>query len=114
MTDEAVALLKRRYRGGGRHRRFPVWYHCSVNEVPDQDNAGATVITIQSMLMQVDGEKIYLLPAWPKNWSVNFRLHAPRRTVIDCQYQDGKIRQLNVTPESRRKDIIIAAQKDAA
>ena len=68
---------------------------------------GGYVITLQSMLMQVDGKKIYLLPAWPKDWSVDFRLHAPRKTVIDCQYRDGKIQQLNVTPESRRKDIII-------
>jgi len=114
VTDEAASMLRRRIHSRAGGRRFPVWYHCSVNEVPDGDNGGTTNITVQSMLMQVDGKKIYLLPAWPKNWNVNFRLHAPAKTVIDCQYQDGKIQQLDVTPKSRRKDIIIVPQKDVA
>ena len=65
------------------------------------------------MLMQVDGKKIYLLPAWPKDWDVNFCMHAPAKTVIDCRYQDGTIQQLDVTPASRRKDIIIVPQEQA-
>ena len=27
------------------------------------------------MLLQVVGRKIYLFPAWPKTWDVNFKLH---------------------------------------
>jgi hypothetical protein len=33
--------------------------------------------------------------------------------VIDCEYQDGKIQKLSVTPTSRRKDIVIVRQEDA-
>jgi hypothetical protein len=31
------------------------------------------------MLMQTVGRKILLLPAWPKNWNADFKLHAPLR-----------------------------------
>ena len=113
LTAEAASMLQRRINSRAGGRRFPVWYHTSVHPVPDQNNGDAISITLQSMLMQVDGNKIYLLPAWPKNWDVNFRLRAPGKTVIDCRYQNGKIEQLDVKPESRRKDIIIVPQKDA-
>ena len=58
------------------------------------------------MLLQPDGDKILLLPAWPKGWDVDFKLHAPRNTVVECVYRGGKIQRLVVTPESRRADIV--------
>ena len=62
--------------------------------------------TVQAMLMQTDGRKIFLLPAWPKDWDVDFKLHAPLQTVIEGEYRDGKLQALKVTPESRRADVI--------
>jgi hypothetical protein len=59
------------------------------------------------MLMQTDGEKIYLLPAWPKDWNVSFKLHAPYQTTVEAKVVNGEIAELKVTPESRRKDIIL-------
>ena len=34
------------------------------------------------MLMQSDGERIVLLPAWPKEWNAEFKLHAPGQVVV--------------------------------
>ena len=65
---------------------------------------------IQEMLMAADpyGDgKIYLLPAWPKDWDVDFKLHAPQQTTVEISVRQGKIVSLKVTPESRKKDIII-------
>jgi hypothetical protein len=59
----------------------------------------------QSMLLQTDGRKVFLLPAWPREWDVEFRLHAPQRTVIEGVYREGTLRSLRVTPESRRADV---------
>jgi len=38
---------------------------------------------------------------------VNFKLHAPKNTVVEGVYRAGKLQQLKVTPESRRKDVCI-------
>ncbi len=65
---------------------------------------------LQRMLVQYDGDEIYLLPAWPKDWNTEFRLHAPGNTMIDCKVENGKIASILVTPESRRKDLFIAPQ----
>jgi alpha-L-fucosidase 2 len=49
--------------------------------VPDQDHAGVIVNALQSMLMLTYDDTIGLLPAWPKDWNVDFKLHAPRQTT---------------------------------
>jgi hypothetical protein len=57
------------------------------------------------MLMQTDGRQIHLLPAWPNDWNVEFKLHAPLRTVVCGKVEGGKLVQCSVQPESRRKDV---------
>ena len=59
------------------------------------------------MLLQHHDDKILLLPAWPADWDVSFKLHAPGQTTVECVFRNGKIQQLKVTPESRRKDLVI-------
>jgi len=50
---------------------------------------------------------VLLFPAWPKDWDVDFKLHAPGNTVIECVYRAGKIETLKVTPARRAKDVEI-------
>ena len=88
--------------------RFPAMY-THGDWVPDLDNGGVCQNTIQSMLMQTNGKKIVLLPAWPKEWQADFKLHAPKNTTIEGRVENGEIRDLKVTPESRRKDVEIRA-----
>ena len=64
------------------------------------------MIGLQEMLMQVDGKKIYLYPAWPKEWDVHFKLYAPYQTTVEGTLKDGKLIDLKVLPESRKADII--------
>lgn len=60
---------------------------------------------LQRMLVQYEGDKILLLPAWPKDWNVSFKLHAPKGTTIEGVYSDGKLDLLKIVPESRRADV---------
>jgi hypothetical protein len=61
---------------------------------------------LQNMLIQTEGNKILLFPAWPASWNVDFKVHAPKNTTVEGRFRNGKIEELNVFPESRRKDII--------
>ena len=63
------------------------------------------------MLMQWDGSKILLLPAWPMEWDVDCRLQAPDMTTIDLVVKDGEIVKLEVFPEERRKDVVIRGNR---
>jgi hypothetical protein len=86
--------------------RFPAFWECKMDGTPDNDHGANSVNTLQSMLLQSDGNKIFLLPAWPENWDVSFKLCAASNTTIECEYRDGKVQSLKVAPESRRSDII--------
>jgi hypothetical protein len=57
------------------------------------------------MLLQTDGRKILLFPAWPKDIDVSFRLHAPGNTVIDAELRGGQVTKLVVTPAGRTADL---------
>jgi hypothetical protein len=62
------------------------------------------------MLMQTDGRQIRLLPAWPQDWDVEFRLRAPYQTTITGKVERGKIVRLEVTPAGRRQDVKVGAE----
>jgi hypothetical protein len=86
--------------------RFPAMWGPNMDWTPDQTHGSNIMTTLQYMLLQSDGDKMYLLPAWPKNWDVSFKLHAPKNTTVQGVYRAGKLEQIKVTPESRRQDIV--------
>ncbi len=85
--------------------RWPAYWGPNFDWLPDQTEGGVFQDTIQSMLMQYDGDKIYLLPAWPRAWNCSFKLNAPGNTVIEGRVVDGVLKDLLVTPSSRIRDI---------
>lgn len=103
MPGEARHALGDRFTRSGPFR-FPAMYIVG-DWVPDHDNGGVCQNTIQSMLMQAIGDRILLLPAWPKEWDVKFKLHAPKNTAIECEVKNGAVIRMTVTPESRRRDV---------
>lgn len=109
LGDEAGRLAVARAARVNRGHRFPAMWGPNFDWVPDQDHGNNILTTLQYMLVQSDGEKIRVLPAWPKGWDVSFKLHAPHRTVVEGVYRSGKLERLKVTPESRAKDTILPA-----
>jgi alpha-L-fucosidase 2 len=99
--DEAVANFTA-YGG----ERFKWFWKPGHDYEPDLDNGGAGQMILQSMLLQVRGDKLLLFPAWPKDWNVDFKLHAPMNTVVEGAYRNGKLERLTVAPSTRAKDIV--------
>jgi hypothetical protein len=88
--------------------RFPAfWVTYPFDAFPDMDHGGCAMIGLQEMLLQTPGDKLLLLPAWPKEWDVDFKLHAPKNTTIEGSIRKGKIKSLKVTPVSRRADVVL-------
>jgi len=84
------------------------WFYPKDDWIPDQDNGGNAMATLQFMLMQCNpGDKaIHLLPAWPADWNCDFKLCAPYNTTVEGSVKDGKVTNLIVTPSSRAKDVV--------
>jgi hypothetical protein len=105
LVDEAAAFTVKKMQDSGR--RYPAFWGPGHDWVPDHNWGGSGMIGMQEMVMQVDDRKIYLLPAWPKDWDVSFKLHAPYNTTVEAVYKGGKVESLKVTPEYRAQDVII-------
>lgn len=75
--------------------------------IPDLDNLGVVQQALQAMLLQGDEKRLALLPAWPEDWDVEFKLHAPGNTVVECAFRQGRLERLQVTPDEPLKDISI-------
>jgi len=116
LTDEAARLTTLKLKESGR--RFPAFWGPGFAWTPEHNWGGSGMIALQEMLLQTEGTKIYLFPAWPKNWDVHFKLHAPYQTTVEAVVRNGKTVLLKVFPESRMKDVInllgIDAQKFTA
>ena len=93
--------------------KFPAFWETKMDGTPDNDHGANSVNTLQAMLLQSHGESIHLLPAWPEDWDVSFKLCAARNTTVEVVYRNGRVISLQVTPESRRKDIIDQSAPEA-
>ncbi|MFI5158770.1 MAG: DUF5703 domain-containing protein [Sphingobacteriales bacterium] len=104
LTKEAADLTLFKLKDSGR--RFPAFWGPGFDWTPDHNWGGSGMIGLQEMLMQVDDKKIYIFPAWPKDWNVHFKLHAPYNTTVEATVKDGKVTSLIVLPKERAKDVI--------
>ena len=106
LADDAHRYL--RLKLGDSGRKFPAFWGPGHDYVPDHNWGGSGMINVQEMLLQVFEGKIYLLPAWPEELDVTFKLWADKRTVVEAEYMDGRLEYV-VTPACRGKDIILPA-----
>ena len=107
LTEDVARRVAAKINNSNGLYRWPATWGPNADWLPDQCHGGNLMTTVQLMLLQAAGKKILLLPAWPKEWDVKFKLHAPGQTTVECDFRGGKVRSLKVTPEERRKDIVL-------
>ncbi len=110
LTEEAKRMVAQRFATKHPGSRFPAFWGPNYDWIPDQDHGCGGMIALQAMLMQTDGDRILLFPAWHKEWDVAFRLQAPGKTVVEGVFREGKLQSLKVTPARREKDVIVMQQ----
>ena len=111
LTDEAKKLVIHDLTNQDKRQKFLAFWDKGHDYAPDEDIGGNGEQTLQLMLMQTEGNRILLLPAWPKEWNCTFKLHAPLKTTVSGTVADGKITSLSVNPNERRKDVMIAGDQ---
>ncbi|MCP4378406.1 MAG: LamG domain-containing protein [bacterium] len=104
---EAKDGLIHRFRNASKQCRFPLYGSAKPDSCPDFDHFGSGSTALQRMLVQEAAGKILLLPAWPADWDVDFKLHLEKKTVISGKVVDGKLTGWSIEPATRRKDVVI-------
>ncbi len=65
--------------------RFPAFFGPGHDWLPDHNWGGAGMVGVQEMLLAPEPGprgKLHLFPAWPVEWNVEFKLHAPGSTIV--------------------------------
>ena len=106
LTGEAKKSLLEEFTSYG-NQQFKWFWSKNSDWIPDMDNGGAGMMTLQLMLMECDGRRIQLLPAWPDDWTADFKLRAPYQTTVEGHVEHGKVTRLKVAPADRAKDIVL-------
>ena len=104
LTNEAAKYTLLKMANSGR--RFPVFWGPGFDWVPDHNWGGSGMIGMQDMLIQEANDKIYLFPAWLKEWNVHFKLYATSNTTVEAELINGKVNIIKVVPQERKTDII--------
>jgi hypothetical protein len=105
LAKEARAYLLQRAKNKHSESRFPVFWGPNYDWIPDQDHGGVLCRGVQSLVMQCEGRRIDLFPAWLFDWDCDFKLKAPYQTTVEGKLRDGKLIELKVTPKERKKDV---------
>ncbi len=110
--EQAARMMISNFASTDPRCRFPAFWGPNQVWTSDISHGGVSMTTLQAMILQVEGKKIYLFPAWPKSWDVNFKLHALYNTTVEGELRNGKLLSLKVTPKSREVDILNMLNKD--
>jgi hypothetical protein len=94
-------------------RRFPLYGQYFADGLPNFPHTGAAATALHRMLVQKAGQKIVLLPAWPKTWDADFKLHLSHETLVYGQVKEGQLVGWSIQPEERRKDVVVAWESNA-
>ena len=113
-ANEAAKGLERRFRTATKALRFPIYGNQTTDGIPDWDHFGSGSIALQRMLVQESPisnlqSRIYLLPAWPAEWDVDFKLHLQGGAVLTGTVKDGKLEKWEIAPASRKGDVVVCA-----
>ena len=106
MAEEAAEILANNCAMKNPGTRFPAMWGPVHDAVPDVDHGANILNTLQLMLLQVEGDRIRILPAWPKDWDVQFRFYVSKETCVQCVYRGGEIVELTVSPPDHRYQLV--------
>lgn len=90
LTDEARDNVLAKIDNTCPGHRFPAIWGPNFDWTPDQDHGSNLLLTLQLMVLQSHGDTVYLLPAFPADWNVDFRLHVRGGGVVEGIYRDHR------------------------
>jgi len=104
---EARDGLIKRFRTASPFHRFPFYGRENPDSCPDFDHFGSGSIALQHMLVQETGDEIHLLPAWPHNWDVKFKLRIRNNGVVEGEVKGGKLLHWDIYPVEFKEKVAI-------
>lgn len=100
LTDDAKKMVVESFSTWDTNFRFPAFWGPNYDWTPDQDHGCVAMNALQRMIIQYEDTTVNLLPAWPKEWDVRFKVSGPNQTTIEGSFENGKMNNLT-TPANK-------------
>lgn len=110
LVEEAKEVLEKKMDDSGR--RFPAFWGPGHDWAPDHNWGGSGMIGLQEMLVQESEGSVYLFPAWPAEWDVEFRLYLPGAAVVTAE-KKGNLVKYQIKGEKEYRVINCLEEKGA-
>ncbi len=91
LVDFAKSDIVNKLRYKHSNFKYPVMFGPNYDWLPDQCHGGNYMITMQKMLTQTYRGVTYLLPSWPKDWNVKFKVVLPDNNFVEGDYNNGEL-----------------------
>ena len=100
LEEEAKKLLIEKVGNSNPHFRFPAMWGPNYDWLPDQTQGGNIMLTLQSMLLQVNnlGDVSLVGSDWPKDWDFQFKLYSPSGSIIVASGKNGSVAVRQLQP----------------
>ena len=89
-TEHCARILRSNAAFQNVNMRCPGMFGPAYDSVPDIDHAATLALLLQTMLLNRNGKKVSVFPAFPANWNVRFRLWLDSDTWIEGSRENGK------------------------
>ncbi|XHR31002.1 MAG: DUF5703 domain-containing protein [Chthoniobacteraceae bacterium] len=93
LGEQAAGVVKANFSRTFSGARFEGFRGPNFDWVPDMDHGAVGMITLQKMLCQSIGNEVYLLPAWPSQWNVHFKVPLAKGACVTGTYNGGVMRE---------------------
>jgi hypothetical protein len=87
LGKEAAGMVAQTFLTKHADSRFPAFWGPNNDWVPDMDHGGGGMSALQYMLLHAEKDGATLLPAWPADWEVDFKLHLPGKEFVEGKYR---------------------------
>lgn len=111
LVAEARDMVVKNFSASNPRTRFPAFWGPNHDWLPDQDHGGVAMMALQAMLFQQIGGRRLLLPAWPQEWNVRFRLHATGGSLVEGEFHDGELVDWKVTPSEAEELVDVCVMR---
>merc|ERR1711871_1914588 len=109
LTSDAIEMVVQRAKAKSKFR-WPGFAAHYQDYEPSSDHFDFQRVAMHYMLLSPlddEAQSVVIFPTWPTSWDVEFKLHAPLRTIIEARCVNGVLEKLVVTPQEREKDVYL-------
>lgn len=89
-TGEARRMVADNFSNKHAGSRFPAFWGPNYDWLPDQDHGSVSMLALQRMLVQSDASGTRFLPAWPRGWDVDFKVHLTGGRVAEGSWDAAR------------------------